>query len=57
MYYHKYTNFLQIYGLKCVEYKLPNIELEITCINETESYLAELGSIHYKYLTCQTKPL
>lgn len=33
-----------IYGLKCVEYKLPNIELEITCINETQAYLAELVS-------------
>ena len=34
----------QIYGLKCVDYSPPNIELEVTSINESESYLSELVS-------------
>lgn len=32
---------LQIYGLRCIEYEPPNIELELSCINETEPYLSE----------------
>ena len=31
----------QIYGLRCVDYKPPDIELELSCINESESYLSE----------------
>jgi len=38
------TPFYQIYGLKCIDYNPPNIELELVCINETESYLAEFVS-------------
>ncbi|GFX16721.1 mitochondrial mRNA pseudouridine synthase Trub2 [Trichonephila clavipes] len=31
-----------IYGIRCIDFNLPGFTLEIQCINETDTYLAEL---------------